>query len=84
MRAEITTKTVLHRIPGMEAVTVRRKIAYRVGEAGTQTMDLYYPPHQDATNETPRPAVVIVLGFPDVGVRLPLGCQFRDMGMAVS
>lgn len=83
MRAEITTKAVVHRIPGMDAVTVRRGIEYRATEAGALTMDLYYPPDQER-DATPTPAVVIVLGYSDVGAPTPLGCQFRDMGMAVS
>ncbi|MGA3025019.1 MAG: hypothetical protein ABSF98_09635 [Bryobacteraceae bacterium] len=33
---------------------------------------------------SPAPRVAIVLGYPDVGVITPLGCQFREMGMAVS
>jgi len=77
MAAEITKKRVVYQIPGMEAVPVRRGVEY----AGPLTMDLYYPLHQKPAV----PAVVIVLGFPDVGVPLePLGCQYREMGMAIS
>jgi hypothetical protein len=37
-----------------------------------------------AAGEARTPAVVMVLGNPDVGVQNPLGCQLPEMGMAVS
>ena len=66
MAAEITKKRVVYQIPGMDAVTVRRRVEY----AGALTMDLYYPWNP----KTNLPAVVMALGYPDVGVPLePLG-----------
>ena len=61
----------------MEAAAVRRAVAY----SGALTMDLYYPPDRPSGL---LPAVVIVLGYPDVGVTTPFGCQFREMGMTIS
>ena len=42
-RDQMTKKRVVHVIPGMEATAVRRGEAYKVTDAGTLTMDLYYP-----------------------------------------
>jgi len=79
--AEITKKTVVYRLPGMEAVEVRRGVEYCTNESGALTMDLYYPPDRQSGA---LPAVVIVLGYPDVGVPLMFGCQFRETGMTIS
>jgi hypothetical protein len=67
----------------MEEVTTRRALHYLATDPGPLTLDLYYPPDHHAT-AAPKPAVVIVLGYPDVGVPRPFGCQFREMGMMVS
>jgi len=45
--------------------------------SGPLVMDLYYPPA--AASGSRLPAVVIVGGYPDVGVPLVLGCTFREM-----
>jgi hypothetical protein len=86
MSSEITKKTVVYRAPGMDDVLVRRAVEYRATESGALTMDLYYPPgfDPDSAAEVGKPAVVIVLGYADVGVAPPLGCQFREMGMMIS
>jgi dienelactone hydrolase len=77
---DISKMRVVYQLPGMEEVEVQRGIEYLCGEAGPLTLDLYRPPAVDQL----RAAVVIVLGYPDVGVRTPFGCQFREMGMVVS
>ncbi len=81
---EITKQRVVYQLPGMEEVTVRRGVEYLATEAGSLTLDLYYPKGHEPGGATLRPAVVIVLGYPDVGVTTPFGCQFREMGMMVS
>jgi len=81
-RHEITKKAVVYRMPGTEAVTAQRDVAYRVTEAGTLDMDLYSPP--DSKSGARRPAVVFVLGFSDLGAEKILGCQFREMESYVS
>jgi len=78
MPAEIATKPVVYRIPGMDAATVRPRVQYRA----PLTMDLYYPP-EEASKPGPKPAVAIILGYPDVGVTSPFGCQFREMEMFI-
>lgn len=77
MPHEMTLRPVVYRIPGMDAVAVRQKLAY----SGSLTLDLYSPPETDLTEagSTPRPAVILILGYPDAGVPLFLGCQFREM-----
>lgn len=72
MRAEIAAKPVVYRLPGMDSVNVRPNVPY----SGGLRMDLYYPPE---ASSAPSPAVVIVLGYRDVEVPLPFGCQFREM-----
>jgi hypothetical protein len=70
-------KRVVLEIPGMQELPVRRGVPY----LDALTMDLYLPPDHASG---PKPAVVIALGYPDVGVKSPFGCQFREMGMIVS
>jgi hypothetical protein len=79
-RMEITKKTVVYEIPGMEAVSVRRDIVYRTTAAGDLTLDLYFPPK---TSE-PLPAVIFVLGYSDLGAEARLGCKFKEMGSYIS
>jgi hypothetical protein len=81
-RHEITKKTVVYRMTGVEAVTVRRDMTYRVTEAGPLGMDLYSPP--DSKSGARRPAAVFAIGFSDVGAQKILGCQFREMDSYVS
>jgi hypothetical protein len=80
-RHPITLKTVRYTSPGVDAVTVRLDVAYKAGDAALR-MDVYYP--TEASSGAPAPAVVIVLGYPDLGVPDILGCQFKEMGMTVS
>jgi len=81
-RHEITFNRVVYERPGMRNVPVRRDIEYAQSDAGPLTLDLYDPP--DAVGGRPRPAVVIVGGYPDVGVPLTLGCPSKDMEMVIS
>jgi hypothetical protein len=81
-RHEIAKKTVVYRMPGIDAVTIRRDEVYRVTDAGALTMDLYYPP--DSKARARMPAVVFVIGYSDVGAQAILGCKFKEMGSYVS
>jgi acetyl esterase/lipase len=81
-RHEITLQKVLCEIPGMDAVRVRRDVEYRTTDSGALTMDVYSPP--DATADAPRPAVVFLMGFSDVGGRKRLGCSAKEMESYVS
>ena len=81
-RDQLSKKRVVHTVPGMEAVPVRRDEPYRVTDAGPLTMDLYYPPDSKAGARTP--AVIFVTGFSDLGAEQMLGSRFKDMGSFVS
>ena len=78
----ISKKTVVYRIPGMDAVTVWRDVEYRTTETCALTMDVYYPP--DSQSGTRLPAVVFVAGFPDAGFEARVGCKFKEMSASVS
>lgn len=79
---DLSKMTVVYQIPGMEAVTIRRDVAYQSTEAGTLTMDIYSPPSQAPGTRVP--AVIIVAGYPDRGFEAFFGCKFKDMGSSVS
>src|SRR5262249_10345025 len=80
-RHEITYTRVVHEIDGMTSAAVDRDIEYATSAAGPLTMDLYRP--RD-TAAVPHPAVIMVGGFPDVGVTLTLGCTSKEMEMVIS
>lgn len=81
-RNDMTKKTVIYTLPGMDAVTVRSDVAYRTTPAGALTIDLYHP--ADFAPGQRRPAVVFVSGYPDPGFEAVLGCKLKDMGAYVS
>ncbi len=81
-RDQMSKKTVVYTMPGMDAVTVRRDEPYRVTADGALTMDLYYPP--DSKGGATTPAVIFVTGFSDAGAERMLGSRFKDMGSFVS
>lgn len=74
-RADITRKEVVYRIPGVDAVTIRRDV-------GALAMDLYYPP--DSRSGARTPAVIFVLGFSDLGAVKMLGCKLKEMASYIS
>lgn len=79
-RHPITRRPVVYGIPGMESVQVRRDVQYASCDAGPLTLDLYLPSSRGERS----PAVVLVTGYPDVGVARPLGCAFKEMAMWTS
>jgi hypothetical protein len=81
-RYPIALKRLVYQVDGMADVAVIRDVAYRVTDAGPQTMDVYRPREVEA--ETNAPVVIIVTGYQDVGVPRPLGCAFKDMEMVIS
>jgi hypothetical protein len=81
-RHEITKKRVVYQMTGMDAVTIRRGVEYRVTDADALTMDLYYPP--DSKNEARIPAVIFVGGYPDPGAQKILGCKMKEMESYIS
>jgi hypothetical protein len=78
----ISRRVVVYRPAEMNDVRIRRDIEYQVTDAGTLTMDIYYPPKANIEPRTP--AVVIVSGFPDLGFQQKVGCRFKDMASSVS
>lgn len=76
-RDVLTKTTVVCRKPEMDQVTVQRDLEYKSG----LTMDVYYPAGK---NNDPRPAVIIVAGYPDSGYQKLLGCKFKETGSSVS
>jgi len=77
----ISKRRVVYSVAGAGAATVRRDHEYRVVDAGTLTMDVYYP--ADSTSRA-RPAVLFVTGFPDSGAERMLGCKLKEMGSYTS
>ncbi len=80
-RHPMTLKTVRYSTPGVDAVTVRLDVPYKVSDEAL-TMDVYSARQQQGN--APTPVVVFVLGYPDVGVANPFGCRFKEFGMSVS
>lgn len=78
----ISKKRVVCEIPGTERVIIKRDIEYRVTDAGSLTMDIYYPP--DSKSGLQMPAVIIVAGYPDEGFQKVIGCKFKEMGSTIS
>lgn len=81
-QTDLSKKTVVCRIPGMDAVTVRQDVEYGSSGGDRLTMDVYLPP--GATDGGRTPAVVVVAGYPDPGFTARLGCSFKEMGSSVS
>ena len=60
--SDLLTRRVHYNLPGMDAVGVRRDVAYTTPADAELTMDVYSPPDRTASEKTP--AVVLVPGFP--------------------
>jgi hypothetical protein len=76
----IAARRAVYEIPGMDRVTVRKDVIYRTTDAGPLTMDVRAPAGADA----PLPAVVLVLGYNDVGFEKVFGSRFKETAMVVS
>jgi acetyl esterase/lipase len=74
----ITKRPVVYRMPGQDAVIVKRDVPYR----DDLTIDLYYPPHSNAEVRTP--AVIFVTGYPDPGFQKFFGCRQKEMASYIS
>ena len=79
---DMLKRTVVWSLEGAEDVRVVRDVEYRVTDAGSLTMDIYYPP--DFKSGTRIPAVVFVLGYSDVGFQAKLGFKQKQMGSYTS
>lgn len=77
---DLAKQRVVLEMAATGSVGVRRDVEYPPG--GGRTMDLYRPP--DQRPDEPRPAVVIVAGYPDPGFERFAGCKFKQVGWTVS
>lgn len=64
---EIAKKTVVYTLPGMDAVAVRRDVAYRATSGAGLLMDIYSPP---APPSGGAPVVVCPFAYPDPEARV--------------
>jgi dienelactone hydrolase len=68
---------VVYNLPGMDQVTLAN-IEYKDG----LTMDVYYPPDFDFTQDLP--VVIFVNGFVDEEIKQMIGCKLKDSGIYIS
>lgn len=79
--SDIFTRRVCLQLDGMDAVTVRRDLAY--GPTDRQRrFDLYYPPGQ--THDGRWPAVIIAAGYPETMEGRPTPLTYKEIGWTVS
>ena len=67
---------VVFDIPGTDNVIVKKEIIYQSVTGSALTMDIYYPPNFDFKSKIP--AVIIVLGYPDMAGQRLLGSKFKN------
>lgn len=77
--SDIFTRRVCLRLDGMDAVTVRRDLAY--GPDRGLRLDLYYPPDK---RDGCWPAVIIVVGYPGTLEPRPTALPYKATGWTVS
>ena len=87
IRAQTTNKqreqgAVVYALPRMNDVIVKKDIPYQDIAGSLLKMDIYYPPDFDFQRKIP--AVIIVLGYPDVAGKKLLGTEFRNYIQLVS
>ena len=49
----IRKRTIVYRVPEMDAVSVRRDVEYTSAPGEPRTLDLYIPPHQEGKRGLP-------------------------------
>lgn len=77
----IASAQVVYRLPGMDAVHVRRDLPFQSEDGNTLAMDLYLP--TETTSGGQCPLVVLVAGYPDPGFERIMGRRFKEMGSSV-
>ena len=65
---DLLARRVFYNLPGANAVSVRRDVAYTTPVDSESTLDVYYPPDRTASDTTP--AVILVSGFPGAVKRI--------------
>ena len=78
---DIFTRRVCLQLDGMDAVAVRRDVAYGPTERRLR-MDVYYPPGE--TDDVRWPAVIIVAGYPGTMEPRPTTLTYKEIGWTVS
>jgi hypothetical protein len=78
--SDIFTRRLCLQLNGMDAVPVRRDVAY--GPTDLHRFDLYYPPGQ--TDEGAWPAVIIVAGYPEAMEPRATPLTYKEIGWTVS
>ena len=78
----IRKRTIVYRVPEMDAVSVRRDVEYMSAPGEPRTLDLYIPTHQESRSGLP--ALVFVMGYPDAGMKAMLGCRAKEIGQYTS
>jgi acetyl esterase/lipase len=79
--SDIFTRRVCLQLDGMDAMTVRRDVAYGPPDRRVR-MDVYYPP--DETDDGRWPAVIIVAGYPGTMEPRPTTLTSKEIGWTVS
>jgi acetyl esterase/lipase len=78
----IRKRTVVVRLPEMDAVSVRRNVECKTATGDSISIDLYHPPHQESRSGLP--ALIFVMGYPDAGMRSIMGCSAKEVGQYTS
>ena len=78
---DIFTRRVCLQLDGMDAITVRRDVAYGPPESRLR-MDVYYPPAEP--EEGCWPAVIIVAGYPGTMEPRATTLTYKEIGWTVS
>lgn len=79
--SDIFTRRVCLQLDGMDAVSVRRDVAYGLPDRGLG-MDVYYP--SDEPDDGRWPAVIIVAGYPGAMEPRPTTLSYKEIGWTVS
>ena len=80
---DVTSQELVYRVPRMDAVAVRKDIAYKKTDAGALKLDLYYP--VDFRESSLRPAVVFINGVGDQpGSKLKEWGPYRSWGRLIA
>jgi hypothetical protein len=74
-------KPIVYRIPGGDGVRIQHDVAYRTTDAGALTLDLYHPPESPIGSR--HAAVVLVLGYSDVGFEAFAGCKYKQADFSI-
>lgn len=67
---------VVYDLPRMNDAVVKKDIPYQEIAGSTLNMDIYYPPDFDFQSKIP--AIIFILGYPDVAGKKLLGSEFKN------